>query len=163
MSAIGTFFQKDSADHQRNVISARPTLLPCTIFPFKQQDLLPAMLPDASDFWCKHTKTKAICCDALDTYYKKQVVEMTLAKTFNLLCDESNDKGAPVELLTTLVRILDSVNGVLATRHLDTVAIVDLTGNGIYAGLEEVWNTFYSSILRMKERLWKATAHSAFL
>ena len=96
------------------------------------------MFPDskiASDFGCKHTKTKAICCDALDPYYKKPVVEMAQSTTFNLLCDESNNKGAP-ELLTILVRIFDSVSEVLATRHLDTVPIVDLTANGIFAGLE---------------------------
>ena len=33
-------------------------------------DLLPMMFPDskiAADFACKHTKTKAIVCDALET------------------------------------------------------------------------------------------------
>ena len=96
------------------------------------------MFPDskiASDFGCKHTKTKAICCSALEPHYKKLVVEMAQATTFNPLHDESNDKGAPVELLTILVRIFDSVNGVLATRHLDTVAIIDLTANCIFAGI----------------------------
>ena len=57
---------------------------------------------------------------------------MAKTTTFNLLCDESNDK----ELLTILVRIFNSVNGVLTTRHLDTVAIVHLTASGIFAGLE---------------------------
>lgn len=143
MSAIGTFFQKDSTDHQRNVISAEvhmANFIAMHNLSFQTadhlSDLLPAMFPDSKIAGCKHTKTKAICCDALDPYYKKPVVEMAQATTFNLLCDESNDKGAPVELLTILVRIFDSVNGVLATRHLDTVAIVDLTANGIFAGLE---------------------------
>ena len=90
----------------------------------------------ASDVRCKDTKTKAICCDALGPYYKKPVVEMAQTRTFNVLCDESNDKGSPIELLTIMVHIFDSVNGVVATRHLDTVAIVDLTANGIFAGLE---------------------------
>ena len=42
-------------------------------------DLLPKMFPDskiASDFGCKHTKTKSICCDVLDPYYKKPVIQM---------------------------------------------------------------------------------------
>ena len=145
MSAIGTFFQKDSTDHQRNVISAEvhmANFIAMHNLSFQTadhlSDLLPVMFPDskiASDFGCKHTKTKAICCDALDPYYKKPVVEMAQATTFNLLCDESNDKGTPVALFTILVCIFDSVNGVLATRHLDTMAI-DLTANGIFAGLE---------------------------
>ena len=102
-------------------------------------DLLPKMFPDskiASDFGCKHTKTKTICCDALDPYYKTAVIQMAQKATFNLLCDESNNKGASAKLLTVLVCFFDSINGVVATRHLDTVAIIDLTANGIFAGLE---------------------------
>ena len=153
MSAIGTFFQKDSTDHQRNVISAEvhmANFIAMHNLSFQTadhlSDLLQAMFRDskiAADFGCKHTKTKAISCDALDPY-KNPVVEMAQATSFNLLCDESNDKGAPVELLTILVLIFDSVNGVLATRHLDTVAIVDLTVSGIFwLGIhtEEVWYT----------------------
>ena len=57
---------------------------------------------------------------------------MAQATTFNPLRDESNDKGAPVELLTILVRIFESsMESLLRTRHLDTVAIIDLTANGI--------------------------------
>ena len=76
MSAIGTFFQKDSTDHQRNVISAEVRManfIAMHNLSFQSadhlSDLLPTMFPDskiASDFGCKHTKTKAICCDALD-------------------------------------------------------------------------------------------------
>ena len=99
-------------------------------------DLLPKMFPDskiAPDFGCKHTKTKSIHCDALDPYYKKSVIQIAQTASFNLLCDESDDKEAPVKLLTVLVQFL---NGVVATRHLDTVAVVDFTANGIFVGLE---------------------------
>ena len=102
-------------------------------------DLLPKMIPDskiATNFGCKHTKMKTICCDVLDPYYKTAVIQIAQKATFNLLCDESNDKGASAKLLTVLVRFLDSINGVVATRHLDTVAIIDFTANGIFARLE---------------------------
>ena len=76
MSAIGTFFQKHSTDHQRSVTSAEihmGNFIAMHNLSFQAadhlSDLLPAMFPDsktASDFGFKHTKTKAICCDALD-------------------------------------------------------------------------------------------------
>ena len=124
MSAIGTFFQKDSTHHQRNVISAEVHManLAQSLLSNSRSTVWP-IVPEskiASNFGCKHTKTKAICCDALDPYHKKPVVEMAQATTINLLRDE----GAPVERLTILMCIFDSINGVqvLATRHFDTVA-----------------------------------------
>ena len=68
------------------------------------------MFPDskiASDFSCKHTKTRAIICEALDPYHKKPVVENVRDVPFSLLCDESNEKGDSVKLLTILIRAFE--------------------------------------------------------
>ena len=120
-SSITWFMPKDTTDHQRSVISAEVQManfiaLHNLLFQTADHlsDLFSKMFPDskiAADFACKHTKTKAICCDALDPYYKKPVVEFAKTSPFNLLCDESNDKGAAVKLLTILVRFFDSVHG----------------------------------------------------
>ena len=63
--------------------------------PFEAADhlsiLFPAMFPDsniATDFTFKHTKTKAIICDALDPHFKKPIIETIIEHPFNLLCDE---------------------------------------------------------------------------
>lgn len=54
--------------------------------------LLQEMFPDsaiASDFACKHTKTRSNLCEALDPHYKKPIISVCLLT----LCDESNDRG----------------------------------------------------------------------
>ena len=63
-----------------------------------------------------------------------------MQKTHNLLCDESNDKGDQVKLLTILLRIFafEPLNSIVVTRHLDT--IVDLFAEGIFNSPEQVVN-----------------------
>lgn len=56
----------------------------------------------------------------------------------SLLCDESNDKGDSVKLLTVLIRAYESNNSMIRTRHLETVGITDLTANSIFDFIEEV-------------------------
>ena len=68
-------------------------------------DLVSSMFLDSkipADFSCKHTKTKSIVCDALGPYLKDPVVESLKSTPFNLICDESNDKGDQCKLLTVL-------------------------------------------------------------
>ena len=103
----------------------------------------------APDFGCKHTKTKAIYCNVLGSCYKKPVIWMAQAAIFNLLCDESNDKVAPIKLLIMLVHFFVSIKGVLATRHLDTVAVIDLMANGIFAGLESTLKKYVIPFINM--------------
>ena len=96
-------------------------------------DLLTSMFPDsriATDFRCKHTKTKAIICDTLDPHLKEPILQLAKAAPFNLLCDESNERGDHVKLLTILVRLL------VVTRHVDTVGITDLSAEGIFTALK---------------------------
>ena len=50
---------------------------------------------------------------------------------YNLLCDESNERGDKVKLLTILVSIYEPSTGSIVTRHLDTISIVDFIANGI--------------------------------
>lgn len=101
--------------------------------------LFTLMFPDsriAADFRCKNTKTKAIICDALDPYLKEPILELAKAAPFNILCDESNEKGDQVKLLTILVRLYDPISGVVVTRHVDTVGITDLSAEGILTALK---------------------------
>lgn len=97
--------------------------------------LVSSMFPDSCRFHCKHTKTKAIICGALDPYLKVPVVELTRSTFYNLLCDESNERSDEVKLLTVLVRLFHAKPGIDATRHLDTVSITDLSADGIYSAL----------------------------
>ena len=63
------------------------------------------MFPDsriAAKFSSKHTKTKSIICDA---HLKKPVVDEAEVFSFNLLCDESNERGDSVKLLLILVML----------------------------------------------------------
>lgn len=102
-------------------------------------DLFSLMFPDsriAAEFCCKHTKTKAIICDALDPYLKEPILELAKAAPFNLLCDESNERGDHVKLLTILIRLYDPVGGMVVTRHVDTVGITDLTAESIFTALK---------------------------
>ena len=65
--------------HEKSVVSAEIMMaqfIAMHNLPFEAADhlstLLPAMFPDskiAMDFACKHTKTKAIICDALDPHF----------------------------------------------------------------------------------------------
>ena len=97
------------------------------------------MFPDsriAADFRCKHTKTKAIICDTLDPHLKELILQLAKAAPFNLLCDESNERGDHVKLLTILVRLYDPAGGMVVTRHVDTVGITDLSAEGIFTALK---------------------------
>ena len=106
--------------------------------PFQAADhlsiLFPLMFPDskvAADFSCRHTKTKAIICDALDPYKKEPIINLLQSSPYNLLCDESNERGDLTKLLTILIRFYDPVQRVITTRHIDTVGIQDLTAQGV--------------------------------
>ena len=130
-ASISSFFRKDAPAHTQAVTSAEVRMVQFIArhnISFQTADhlsqLFPVLFPDskiAASFGCGHTKTKAICCDLLDPYFKKPVVETAMNLPFSLLCDESNDKGAPIKLLTILVRFYDAHNGCVATRHLETV------------------------------------------
>ena len=101
-------------------------------------DLFTKMFPDsriAVDFCCKRTKIKALISDALDPHLKKPILELAKAAPFNILCDESNERGDQVKLLTILVRLYDPAGGMVVTRHVDTVGITDLTAGGIFIAL----------------------------
>ena len=102
-------------------------------------DLLTSMFPDsriAADFCCQHTKTKAIICDTLDPHLKEPILQLAKAAPFNLLCDESNERGDHVKLLTILVGLYDPAGGMVVTRHVDTVGITDLSAEGIFTALK---------------------------
>jgi uncharacterized membrane protein YeiH len=144
-STITTFFRKDTGDHEFKVIAAeeqRAQFIALHNISFQTatyQTLFTRIFPDskiAADFTCKHTKAKSVCCDALDPHYKVPVLRMAKTLPFNLLCDESNDKGTAVKLLTVLVCYFDSHSGDVATQHLDTIGLCDFTVNGIFTGLE---------------------------
>ena len=107
--------------------------------------LFPAMFPYskiASVFTCKHTKTKAIICDVLDPHFKKPVIETIREHPFNLLCDESTERGDSVKLLTILVRFFYPSSSLIATQHLDTIGITDCSAEGVYAGLKQTLEQF---------------------
>jgi hypothetical protein len=102
-------------------------------------DLLPKMFPDskiAAGFACKCTKTTAIVCDALEPHFLKPVVNTARAESFNLLCDESNEQGDRVKLLTILLRMFEASNSKIVTHHLETVGITDFTANGIFTAIQ---------------------------
>ena len=112
-------------------------------------DLLASMFPDskiASSLSCKHTKCKSIICDALDPHLKKPIVELSQSSPFNMLCDESNELGDSQKLLTILVRLFEPLNGVICTRHLDTVGITDLSAQGIYLAIKETLHKYHFPI-----------------
>jgi len=103
------------------------------------------MFPDstiASNFSCSHTKTKAIICQALDPYHKKPVVESVRDSPFSLLCDESNEKGDSVKLLTILVRFYECDRGSVVSRHLETVGITAMGANDIFEAIKEVLDKY---------------------
>ena len=111
-------------------------------------DLISTMFPDsriAAKFSSKHTKTKSIICDAIDPHLKKPVVDRAKVFSFNLLCDESNERGDSVKLLTVLIRMFEPENGKSITRHLDTIGITDLTADGIFSSLAETLLKYHLS------------------
>ena len=89
--------------HEKGVISAELMMdqfIAIHNLPFEAaghlSTLFPVMFPDskiATDFACKHTKTKAIICDALDPHFKKHIIDTIREHPFNLFCDESNERG----------------------------------------------------------------------
>jgi hypothetical protein len=147
-TAVASAQSHSNADMSKSVVSAE--IMMCQFIamhnrPFQTadhlSDLFKSMCPDskvASALSCKHNKTKAIICDAIDPHLKKPVLDVVRSSPFNLLCDESNERGDSVKLLTVLVRLFESDNANISTRHLNTIGITDLTANGIFSGLEEV-------------------------
>ena len=93
------------------------------------------MFPDsriAADFSSKHTKTKAIIHDALEPHLKSPIIDSLKCTEFNLMCDESNDRGDQCKLLTVLVIFFEPSTESVATRHLETIGITDFTADGIF-------------------------------
>ena len=124
-STLLSFYGDQRRVHEQSVISAEIMMaqfIAMHNLPFEAADhlstLFPAMFPDskiATNFACKHTKTRAIICDALDPHYKKPIIETIREHPFNLLCDESNERGDSVKLLTILVRFFDPSNRLIVT------------------------------------------------
>ena len=112
-----------------------------------------SMFPDskiAANFHCKCTKTRSIICDALDPHFKQPMLEQARFVPFNLLCDESYERGDKVKLLTILAWLYNSSWGTVVTRHIDTVGIIDLTAEGIYTALKtalEAYRLPFSNLL----------------
>ena len=114
-SPITSFYgtQAERQSNARNVTSAEVMMtqfIAMHNLPFLAADhlcvLFPSMFSDskiAADFVCKRTKTKSIICDALDLPLKDPVISALRVGPFNLLCDESNQRGDSVKLLTILV------------------------------------------------------------
>ena len=73
----------------------------------------------------------------------KPVVDVAGISPFNFLCDESNARGDAFKLLTVLVRVFDSSNDSVVTRHLDTIGITDLSAEGIFSGLKETLQMYH--------------------
>ena len=53
--------------------------------------------------------------------FEKPVVDTAQISPFNLLCDESNERGDSVKLLTVLIRLFEPENEKIVTRHLGTM------------------------------------------
>ena len=83
----------------------------------------------ASQYMCKRTKTAAIVTNALKPHYRAPMVEIAQTSSFNLLCDESNERGAEEKIFTILPRLFDPKEGKVDTRHLETVGVTDLRAN----------------------------------
>ena len=76
-------------------------------------------------------------------HLKKLVIDVAQASPFNLICDESNERGDSVKLLTILVRVFESDNATVVTQHLDTIGITDLSAEGIFSRLEETLQKYH--------------------
>ena len=146
-STLVSLYGDQRRTHEKSVISTETMMaqfMAMHNLPFEATDhlstLFPAMFPDskiAADFACKQTKTKAIISDALDPHLKKPIIETIREDPFNLLCDESNERGDSVKLLTILVIFFDRLNSLIVTRHLDTIGITECSAEGIYVGLKQ--------------------------
>ena len=129
-TSITNFFGESSVSHGLKVISAEVMMaqfIALHNLPFQAadhlSDLVSSMFPDsliAADFSSKHTKTKSIICDALDPFLKEPIIDSLKSTPFNLMCDESNDKGDQCKLLTILVSLFDANTDSIVTRHLET-------------------------------------------
>ena len=151
-SAITSFLGEPAISHSCKVISAELMMaqfIALHNLPFQAadhlSDLVSSMFPDsriAADFASKHTKTKSIICDGLDPYLKEPLINMLKSAPFNLMCDESNDRGDQCKLLTVLVRLFDSNVDDIVTRHLETVGITDFTAEGIFLSLRDTLDQY---------------------
>ena len=83
-----------------------------------------------------NTPKLKLLCDAIDPHLKLPVVELLKTSSFNLLCDESYERGDSVKLLTVLVRMFEPSSNAIVTRHLDTIGITDFTAEGIFTSLK---------------------------
>ena len=95
------------------------------------------MFPDsniASDFLCKDTKIQTIICEALCPYHEACALKFP----FSLLCDESNEKGDTVKLLTILIRSYECENSSVVTKHVDTMGITCVTAADIFNSIKNV-------------------------
>ena len=159
-TSITSFFGESSLSHSTKVISAEVMMaqfIALHNLPFQAadhlSDLVTSMFPDsliAADFSSKHTKTKSIICDALDPFLKEPVIDSLKSTPFNLMCDESNDKGDQCKLLTILVRSFDANTDSIVTRHLETVGITDFTAEGIFSALKDIlerYNLPFANVL----------------
>ena len=63
---------------------------------------------------------QAIICEP---FHKGPVIENAVKSLFSLLCDELNERGDSVKLLTALKRFYENEHSAIATRHLDTICI----------------------------------------
>ena len=147
--------------HEKKVMSAELMMaqfIAAHNLPFQTadhlSDLFTKMFHDyriAVDFRCKHTKIKALISDTLDPHLKKPILELAKAAPFNILCDESNEKGDLVKLLTVLVPLYDPAGGMVVTRHIDTVGITDLTAKRYLYCLENSLRSTSTPLLESDE------------
>lgn len=87
--------------------------------------------------------------DAIDPHLKKPVVDRAKVFSFNLLYDESNERGDSVKVLTVFVRVFEPQNGKIITRYLDTIGITDLTACGIYSCLKAILLKYHLSFAKL--------------
>ena len=66
------------------------------------------------------------------------MIENACKSPFSLLCDESNERGDSVKLLTILIRFYENERSTIATRHLETVGITGSTAADIYQSIKDV-------------------------
>ena len=103
------------------------------------------MFPDltiAANFACRRTKTKTIICDAMDPYLKDPVISSLRVGPFNLLCNELNERGNSVKLLTIVMQFFEPVTATVATRLLDTIGITNCSAQGVFVGLKQTLSRY---------------------
>ena len=69
---------------------------------------------------------------------KTAMIDIVKSTSFTLLCNESNDSGDSVKLLTILVRFFDPATEMVVTRHLNTVGITVMSAEVL------LWLILYS-------------------